>query len=277
MSITNIEAKQLREMTDKEGLILQGCGGDPQEWLDGINDMLTEAGILQNGSRFTSIYVFQMDNLTNILYPFDDVDLHMGKLAMWRLRTHDTFGGTWLSDYITNQLSLINDESQYATDKPDCALIGQDGNIFNLVGIASHTLKRCGLADQAKDMSSRVMSSGSYNEALAIIGEYVNITDAEHVREFRPSAKSQPLDLTPDGKIPAVGRPAHVPENYLLNAELKEEAQTGNYNMLDGRMDNIAPESAGEKASVIDKLKVGQPKQEPKERSHSEKSQEREL
>ena len=28
---------------------------------------------------------------------------------------------------------------------------------------------------------------GSYSEALNIIGEYVNITDAEHVREFRPS------------------------------------------------------------------------------------------
>ena len=59
--------------------------------------------------------------------------------------------------------------------------------MFNLLGIASHTLKRCGLSDQAKEMSSRVMSSGSYGEALAIIGEYVNITDDEHVREYRPS------------------------------------------------------------------------------------------
>ena len=47
-----------------------------------------------------------------------------------------------------------------------------------------------------------------------------------------------PIERTPDDKVPAVGRPAHLPENYLLNAELKEEAQTGNYNMLDGRMDN---------------------------------------
>ena len=23
---------------------------------------------------------------------------------MWRLQTHDTFGGTWLSDYIDNRL-----------------------------------------------------------------------------------------------------------------------------------------------------------------------------
>lgn len=86
-----------------------------------------------------------------------------------------------------------------------------------------------------------------------------------------------PIERTPDDKIPAVGRPAHLPENYLLNAELKEEAQTGNYNMLDGRMDNLAPESAAEKSSVIDQLKADQPKQDQKQRSDGSKKQEREL
>lgn len=61
--------------------------------------------------------------------------------------------------------------------KPDCALIGQDGNIFNLLGIASRTLKQNSMADEAKEMCSRVTSSESYCEALNIIGEYVNITD----------------------------------------------------------------------------------------------------
>ena len=82
---------------------------------------------------------------------------------------------------------------------------------------------------------------------------------------------------TPDDKIPAVGRPEHLPENYLLNAELKEEAQTGNYNMLDGRMDNLAPESAAEKASVIEKLRSDNSRQEPKPPTHVSKDQEREL
>jgi hypothetical protein len=68
-----------------------------------------------------------------------------------------------------------------------------------------------------------------------------------------------------------------LPENYLLNAELKEEAQTGNYNMLDGRMDNLAPESAAEKASVMDKLKTDKPRREPKQPSRDGKSQEREI
>lgn len=61
--------------------------------------------------------------------------------------------------------------------KPDCALIGQDGNIFNLLGIASHTLNKTVWLTEAKEMCSRVTSSESYCEALNIIGEYVNITD----------------------------------------------------------------------------------------------------
>ena len=59
--------------------------------------------------------------------------------------------------------------------KPDCKLIGEDGNIFNLMGIASATLKRNGQKAAADKMISRIWECGSYNEALSIIGEYVNI------------------------------------------------------------------------------------------------------
>ncbi len=41
MNINTITAEDLRRMPDKEGLILQGCGGDLTEWVDGINEMLT--------------------------------------------------------------------------------------------------------------------------------------------------------------------------------------------------------------------------------------------
>lgn len=63
--------------------------------------------------------------------------------------------------------------------KPDCPLIGQDGNIFNLVGLASRTLKRNVLTSEANEMASKVYKSGSYEEALGIIGEYVNITSVD--------------------------------------------------------------------------------------------------
>lgn len=64
-------------------------------------------------------------------------------------------------------------------NKPDCPLIGADGNIFNLMGIASRTLRRNGMADEAKEMCGRITSSGSYHEALDIIGEYVNIVSQD--------------------------------------------------------------------------------------------------
>lgn len=67
--------------------------------------------------------------------------------------------------------------------KPDCPLIGEDGNVFNLVGIAARTLKRNGLSEQASEMTAKVFGSGSYEEALGIIGEYVNITSVDEPDE----------------------------------------------------------------------------------------------
>lgn len=178
MTIKNITTSDLRKMNNKEGLILQGCGGEVKEWVDGINDILTENGILLDDTKFDDVSVFQNECVTCILYPFDNVHLDVGKLSMWRLQSYTAFAGTWLSDYVNNKLGGFEPEQNKAEKvKPDCELIGQDGNIFNLMGIASHTLKQNGMADEAKEMCGRVTKSGSYCEALSIIGEYVNITD----------------------------------------------------------------------------------------------------
>ena len=65
--------------------------------------------------------------------------------------------------------------------KPDCVLIGEDENIFNLIGIAARTLRRHGLGDQAEEMRARIMGGecATYYEALGVIEEYVNITGPE--------------------------------------------------------------------------------------------------
>lgn len=60
-------------------------------------------------------------------------------------------------------------------NKPDCKLIGEDGNIFNLMARASRTLRENNLSEEAKEMRERITSSESFDEALCIIGEYVNI------------------------------------------------------------------------------------------------------
>ena len=57
--------------------------------------------------------------------------------------------------------------------KPKMQLIGQDGNIFAIMGRASRLLKSCGQGDKAKEMRDRVMSCDSYQKALSIVSEYV--------------------------------------------------------------------------------------------------------
>ena len=69
-------------------------------------------------------------------------------------------------------------------EKPKCNLIGQDGNIFNLMGIASKTLKRNGLYDESKEMIEKITTTAkSYEEALCIISDYVEITSEEKLYE----------------------------------------------------------------------------------------------
>ena len=60
--------------------------------------------------------------------------------------------------------------------KPKVKLTGQDGNIFNLVGIASREMKRNGLAEEARKMQGEIMSCGSYDEALHKISEYCEVS-----------------------------------------------------------------------------------------------------
>jgi N-formylglutamate amidohydrolase len=60
--------------------------------------------------------------------------------------------------------------------KPKCKLIGEDGNIFNLMGIVSRTLKKAGQQEKADEMTKRIPKEAeSYDEALAILMEYVDV------------------------------------------------------------------------------------------------------
>ena len=60
-------------------------------------------------------------------------------------------------------------------DKPTVKLSGQDGNVFNLIAICSRELKRAGLNDEAKTMTEEIFASGSYDEALQIMMNYVDV------------------------------------------------------------------------------------------------------
>ncbi len=120
MSVKNIVAAELKAMRNCEGLVLQGCGGDAQEWIDGINEMLIEEKILLNGTKFSEAVTFQNDDLTCLIFKFEEnIKLDIGKLAIWRLKTHSEFGGTWLSDYVPNKLGGFVEEQETADAQQD--------------------------------------------------------------------------------------------------------------------------------------------------------------
>lgn len=177
MSIKEISMQDLRGLNQNDGLILQGCGGELTEWVEGINKLLTEEMILLEGSQFEDCYVFKNGELTCMLFPFGNQKVDMGRFAVWKIITANRFGSMWLSDYI--DIHLGEEQGKEQTCKPDCPLIGADSNIFNLIGIASRTLKQHGMQEQSKEMTERIQKSGNYAEALNIIGEYVNITSVD--------------------------------------------------------------------------------------------------
>lgn len=59
-------------------------------------------------------------------------------------------------------------------EKPKVKLVGTDGNVFALVEKCSKALKRAGYPDKATEMTEKIFSSKSYDEALSIMMEYVD-------------------------------------------------------------------------------------------------------
>lgn len=86
-----------------------GAGGDPQEWVDGVEELLAEAGIGKPVAWFEAtgeevnahIRPSRPDDtfdpgLLFLFFPLDGLDV--GKLAMFKLRMQDR----WFDDVVQN-------------------------------------------------------------------------------------------------------------------------------------------------------------------------------
>lgn len=82
-----------------------------------------------------------------------------------------------MRDYILQIMEIENPE-QVPASKPIAPLLGAKGDIYNLLCIANRTLRIAGQQEQAERMWCLVLSSGSYFNALSIIGEYVDFGEA---------------------------------------------------------------------------------------------------
>lgn len=54
-------------------------------------------------------------------------------------------------------------------------LTGEDGNVFNLLSIVSKQLINAGYKEEAKELSERLWEQDSYDNALMLFKEYVNV------------------------------------------------------------------------------------------------------
>jgi hypothetical protein len=60
-------------------------------------------------------------------------------------------------------------------EKPVVKLIGEDGNIFSIMGKCTKALKIVGQNEQAKELTEKIFSSSSYDEALQICMQYIEV------------------------------------------------------------------------------------------------------
>ena len=74
------------------------------------------------------------------------------------------------------KLNKYKKEGDDKMSKPKCKLIGEDGNIYNLLGLAGNALKQAGQREQSSEMLHRVTHEAkSYEDALCIIQDYVDV------------------------------------------------------------------------------------------------------
>ena len=61
--------------------------------------------------------------------------------------------------------------------RPDCELVGQDGNVFNIIGLVSKALRRSDLENKREKVTewqNQATSCHSYDEVLQLLHKYVN-------------------------------------------------------------------------------------------------------
>lgn len=63
--------------------------------------------------------------------------------------------------------------------KPRVKLVGENGNVFNLLGLCTRALKRAGQEEEANKLTKAVFGCGSYDEALQKMLEYCDVEAEE--------------------------------------------------------------------------------------------------
>jgi hypothetical protein len=151
-----------------------------QDWatdVEYVTEWKTLAGQDGEGGRNDTLLEITCDNN------------QIGKISVQRFGMGSN-SPRWLGDYVHNNKEIIppntleNLYKQYAgrdylespkVDKPKCKLVGTDGNVFALGGRVMSALRKAGQADKATEFSKKLFQCGSYDEALVLMQEYVEV------------------------------------------------------------------------------------------------------
>lgn len=58
--------------------------------------------------------------------------------------------------------------------KPKVRFIGEDGNVFSMIGRTTKALRNAGMDEEAKKFQAEVFAAKSYEEAIYIMTQYVD-------------------------------------------------------------------------------------------------------
>jgi hypothetical protein len=67
----------------------------------------------------------------------------------------------------------MNKHDRSNKPKPKVKLVGEDGNIYNLLAICTNALIQAGQDKEAKELKDRVVSCDSYSKAIGLMYDYV--------------------------------------------------------------------------------------------------------
>lgn len=138
---------------------------------DNINNGATKA--LMNLYSNSKLNRVRYNNLMEVTFDNKDINNLKRVIAFYYDKDRDFY------NYAMDKLRAGIVEPE----KPKCALIGQDGNIYYLLGTASNTLIENNMQEESDEMVKRVAESHSYSKALSIISQYVDVTDVLETEE----------------------------------------------------------------------------------------------
>ena len=146
-------------------------------------------------------------------------------LVKIRSAVHSNYAGMVAMLGADNRVYLGKEERCHYEDMQPSYYDNQDGSL-------------CFVCDQP-DMYYFLYGEGWAHTQEEMLERGLTLRQYEEFARLREGVLSQ---FAPRREILFAGQPFQAPENYLRNAELYEEGQTGNYNMLDGRLNNEPPE-----------------------------------